>query len=84
MNAERKADTTGLRERLTKLSDAALSRRLTPAECDEFHQCIAALSTPHAEGMAELIAAARDVERRAGPDREPRLRAALAQLPGVK
>lgn len=33
--------------------------------------------------MAELIDASRDVERRAGPDREPRLRAALARVKGA-
>lgn len=32
---------------------------------------------------AELIEAARDVERRAGPDREPRLRAAIARCGGA-
>jgi len=30
--------------------------------------------------LAELINAAKDVERRAGPEREPRLRAALARI----
>lgn len=32
--------------------------------------------------VAELIEAAADVERRAGPDREPKLRAALARVKG--
>lgn len=41
---------------------------------------IEAISDQAALPTNELIAAARDVERRAGPDREPRLRAALAAL----
>jgi hypothetical protein len=35
------------------------------------------------KAVADLIEAAEDVERRAGPEREPRLRAALARVGGA-
>ncbi|MGY5921375.1 hypothetical protein ACS9ZL_08515 [Stenotrophomonas africana] len=37
-----------------------------------------------AEAVADLIEAAHDVDRRAGPDRELKLRAALARVRGTK